>query len=119
MPMHDLTCDHPKPIFSRMHYEALAEWLREHRPEDKAKDPNQTWSEYLDFRQWQHLIRETAIILRQDNHLFDYPAFQAASNYYGDNPTGYIVTHHRTNTHFSEIKWSPKQIGMLPAAFFM
>jgi hypothetical protein len=74
MPMHDLNCSHPKPHFSRMHYQMVADALEIDRP-------SSSWtSDYI--LGYNAAIATISGMFAMDNHLFDRGRFTAATQGY-------------------------------------
>lgn len=66
MVMHDLNCTHPKPHFTRMHYQLIADALASNRP----------------HANFQETVNALADMFQKDNHTFDRGRFSAAAHGY-------------------------------------
>lgn len=73
MAMHDLNCNHPKPVFTRRHYAVLADIYNRIVLDQKYRMTDQD-TEVRAFRSYLHDVMDG---LTKDNHLFDRGMFLA------------------------------------------
>lgn len=74
MPMHDLNCHHPKPKFSRMHYQMVAETLASEKPYASKTDDSHSWFAGT-IDEWHTVCLAFVKLFTKDNHLFDRERF--------------------------------------------